>query len=517
MSLPTGLRRRAVAIVLAAMVAGFGIVATSPESATAASKCTTMRRPIHQFLHPTYGVSVLTSDSSYYPVLKKAGYVDLGVTFKAGGPANGLSAVRELWNPKSFDRIYTRSATEIAGIKKAGYVDRGVAFYAASSGGSCLYPVYRFHKGSGHLYVGSAADRAALVKQGWTQQSVVFWLTKPASVIRSGASTPPPKVPDPTSDAFTIAVMPDTQNETMSANDTRFVGRTNWLVANRSKLNLKFVTHVGDVVSWDTPDHVEYQRAHDALQVLNDNNIPYSLSPGNHDTGAVCVGGSACPGKDAKVTVRDTTTFNEYLNGGVADVQGYFESGKVDNTYSRFAAGGRSWLVLNLELWPRTKVIDWAQTVVAGHPDDNVMVVTHSYLNANGTINQTNGGYGATSPQYLFDNLISKYSNIKTGVLGPCRNGRSPDRQGRARQSNRLVPAVYPLPRWHQPRAAGPDRSEQRAAEDLGVFIGKALAELLGLCVCDRRHRLGEIAGCTRHVQYRRAQPRRRADRTRLG
>ncbi len=132
MSLPTGLRRRAVAIVLAAMVAGFGIVATSPESATAASKCTTMRRPIHLFLHRDVRRERAHLGLLVLPVLKKAGYVDLGVTFKAGGPAKGLSAVHELWNPKSFDRIYSRSATEIAGIKKTGYVDRGVAFYAAT-------------------------------------------------------------------------------------------------------------------------------------------------------------------------------------------------------------------------------------------------------------------------------------------------------------------------------------------------------------------------------------------------
>ena len=254
--------------------------------------------------------------------------------------------MHELWNPKSFDRIYSRSATEIAGIKKAGYVDRGVAFYAASSGGSCLYPVYRFHKGSGHLYVGTAADRAALKSQGWTQQSAVFWLTKPASVIekRSGASsTPPTGARTRPSDAFTIAVMPDTQQETLAATDTRFADRTHWLVDNRAKLGLKFVTHVGDVVNWDTPNHVEYQRAHDALQVLNDNGIPYSLSPGNHDTGAVCVGGSACPSKVSPVAVRDTGTFNKYLNGGVADVRGCFEAGKVDNTYST-VLGGRSQL-----------------------------------------------------------------------------------------------------------------------------------------------------------------------------
>jgi hypothetical protein len=55
--------------------------------------------------------------------------------------------------------------------------------------------------------------------------------------------------------------------------------------------------------------------------------------------------------------------------------------------------------------------------VVAAHPHHNVIVVTHSYLNADGSIG-TSGEYGDESPQYLFDKLIGRYSNVKMVFSG---------------------------------------------------------------------------------------------------
>lgn len=96
----------------------------------------------------------------------------------------------------------------------------------------------------------------------------------------------------------------------------------------------------------------------------------------------------------------------------------HFESGKVDNMYSTFEAGGLQWLVLNLELWPRPAVITWAKRVVATHPRHNVAIATHSYLTSTGAISGTNGGYGATSPQYLYDNLVKVYPNVRLMFSG---------------------------------------------------------------------------------------------------
>lgn len=212
---------------------------------------------------------------------------------------------------------------------------------------------------------------------------------------------------------FSIAIIPDTQNEVFGQ-DNRFANRTEWLVNNRDPLNLAFVLHTGDVVNWDTPDHAQYAVASNALKRLDDAGIPWIPAIGNHDTAAVCSGGSACPGQSAHDNLRRTQTFNQYfpLNRFPA-VGGAFEAGKVDNTYSTFTAGNQDWLVLNLELWPRSAAVSWARSVVERFSSHNVIIVTHSYLNGGGGIEQTNGGYGDTSPQYVYDNLVRPNSNVK--------------------------------------------------------------------------------------------------------
>jgi hypothetical protein len=212
--------------------------------------------------------------------------------------------------------------------------------------------------------------------------------------------------------------MPDTQQEVLKSDDTRFVGRTRWLVANERALDLRFVTHVGDVVNWDTPDHAQTIVASKGMVPLEQAHIPYSLSIGNHDTQATTVGGGARDLDNTPAQQRDTHVFNAYFTAArYGAVEGAFEQGKVDNIYSTFSAGQRDWLVLNLELWPRTSVVDWARTVVASHPDANVIVATHSYLNGNGSI-YSGSDYGDNSPQYLYDRLIKVYPNIRMVFSG---------------------------------------------------------------------------------------------------
>ena len=218
------------------------------------------------------------------------------------------------------------------------------------------------------------------------------------------------RIPD---QIFSFAVIPDTQREVHAASDTRFKERTQWLVDQRRDLDLRYVTHSGDVVDWDTPDHAQTAMASDALLPLETAGIPYSLTIGNHDTQATGEGGSARDPSRTKELQRDTSVFNSYFTAArYGAVRGAFESGKVDNIYSTFDAGGVRWLVLNLELWPRPDAVSWAGQVVAAHPRHNVIVVTHSYLNASFNIS-TRSDYGDTSPQYVFDHLVKLYPNIK--------------------------------------------------------------------------------------------------------
>lgn len=238
----------------------------------------------------------------------------------------------------------------------------------------------------------------------------VAWAAAPAPAAAAVVAAAP--------GTFSIAVLPDTQNEVFGG-DQRFANRTQWLVNNRSALNLAFVLHTGDMMNWDTPDHSQYAVARSAMTRLDTAGIPWIPAIGNHDTAAVCPGGSACPGQSAHDNLRRTGTFNQYFPlSRFSWVGGAFEGGKIDNTWSTFTAGGEDWLVLNLELWPRPAVISWARGVIASRPNQNVVIVTHSYLNGGGGIEQSNGGYGDTSPQYMYDNLVAPYSNVKLVFSG---------------------------------------------------------------------------------------------------
>jgi len=253
-------------------------------------------------------------------------------------------------------------------------------------------------------------------------------------------------------DTFTLAVIPDTQQEVLRATDTRFADRLQWLVDNREILNLKMVLQVGDMQNWDTPDHVQYERASAGLAILDRAELPYVLAVGNHDTAAPKEGGSAAPG-NVHDNLRNTATFNRYFpTSRFQALQGVFENGKFDNAWHAFRAGNLDWLVINLELWPRVGAVDWARGIVAAHPHHNVIVLTHSHLTSKGEIEQRNGGYGDTSPQYVFDRLLKPYANIRLVFSG--HTGRHAYRLDRGDHGN----AIYQFCQCYHSNETNPGR-----------------------------------------------------------
>lgn len=256
-----------------------------------------------------------------------------------------------------------------------------------------------------------------------------------------------------TETVFTVASVPDTQNETLNETSVvRYNNRWNYLVQNKAALNLKYVWQVGDLQNYDNlifssnkavnpryvpgypVDHYQYELASRGLKILETGGIRYSLAIGNHDTGATCQGGSACPvvagqTQSTPIEVRNTKTWNKYYSLArlklppsqgltATDTAGRYEINKSDNVYQTFTAGGLNWLVINSEIWPRSGVVDWMKRVAASHPTHNIILVTHSYLNGNGAIETTNGGYGATSPQYVHDNFVKQYANVRMTFSG---------------------------------------------------------------------------------------------------
>ncbi len=270
-------------------------------------------------------------------------------------------------------------------------------------------------------------------------------VASPASAGGATGSTTPsapatPATPEDSDDTFSIAVVPDTQKETHDPKSVLLLNRSNWIVSHRQSLDLRYVLHTGDVTNWGWLDEAQFTRVKAAMGVIKNAGIPYDVTIGNHDTAAVGwngikgstgYGGSAyasnpeCPTKlgaaacNTKLLVRNTDAFNQtFPLSSITNVGGAYEAGKIDNNWTTFSAGDTKWLVLTLELWPRTDVVAWAKKVVEDHPNHNVLIQTHHYLDDNATVSGSAGGYGANSPAYLYDQIVSKYKNVKMVFSG---------------------------------------------------------------------------------------------------
>lgn len=402
--------------VLALFASGGGVHAAQADPADAA--CSSFTVGVTRMENVASGAALLTQFPSELTSAGSYGFIpEPGVAFRVSETSE--VDVWRMYNTRTNDFTWAADGVDLQSMLNAGYTKEFRQFKATGVGGGCLSPAHRLVKGDKSRVVVGNADRDGLLRDGWTlAASGMFYAV--AATPEQGGGQPGEDVPGVDVDAaeFTIAVMPDTQQETWSDSDPRLKNRSQWLAANAERENLKFVTHAGDVVDWGNVSPAQYTRVKDGLAPLG-GKIPYSLTVGNHDTAAVCQGGSACPGRDASIDVRDTTAFNAAFGGSMfTNMRGQFEPGKVDNSYSTFEASGEKWMVLNLELWPRQVAIDWAKKIVASHQDHNVVVATHAYLNSDGSIGQSQGGYGATSPKHLFDTLIKVYPNIKIVVSG---------------------------------------------------------------------------------------------------
>ena len=245
---------------------------------------------------------------------------------------------------------------------------------------------------------------------------------------------------DNTSDLepFSIIVLPDTQiyshDKPEWRNSSRkevFIQQTTWIAQNAQKENIKFVLHMGDIVhEQDKP--YQWVNANKAMSIL-DGVVPYCFGLGNHDLVNRAEEGSGI--------VRDSTNFNNtfpyshYENqpwfGGRMSNDGFLPKDNYDNSYHFFEAGGMEFMIIALEVAPTDEILDWANDVVKSHPDKRIMVVTHSYLEGNGT-RVVSDPYVPTGEGNLgkdiWNNFIKKHKNIFFVFCGHHNN--LPDHKG---------------------------------------------------------------------------------------
>jgi hypothetical protein len=214
--------------------------------------------------------------------------------------------------------------------------------------------------------------------------------SQPMSVTFYGRLKTPPVGPD-----FTLVTLPDTQFYSENSGGTRlqhFTSQTNWIVANRTTLNVPFVAHMGDMVNTASVAQ-EWTNANTAMSIIEDpvtttltHGIPWGGAPGNHDgTG----------------TEWDTHFGLSRFAGRTYFQGGYNSSNR--NNYQFFSASGLDFIVINLAYNANTAgtqaVMDWADALLKAHPNRRAIVTSHWLI---GTGNPAAwGGHG----QAVYDNL----------------------------------------------------------------------------------------------------------------
>ena len=427
-------RLAAPTLALAVAAAAFAGAAASTAPANAATDvCANLTSALHRTGNPSRlnfaGVQLLSTSAAEITNSVKYGFTVPGTDL--GGvsttPQTSLVGVHRLHQATTGVFTYSADPTDIATMVSAGWTDQKTSFYAATTADTCTVKAERFTKSGTYRTITAEAEKANLKSRGW-------------ATVAAGAFYVKSNVPAAPDTKFSIAVIPDTQIETTDPANARFLNRTHWLANKKASLDLRYVLHTGDVTNWGWLDRPQLDRAKAAMAVLSTAKVPYAMTIGNHDTAAVGwtgiagssgYGGSAymhnpeCPTKLGQAAcrsiylIRNTEAFNAHFPvSSIKDVGGAFQAGRVDNIWTSFEAGGKRWLVLTLELWPRQAVLDWAKTVITSHAGFNVLIQTHSFLDSNGTISTSNGGYGSTTPKAMYDQLVAPNPNVKMVFSG---------------------------------------------------------------------------------------------------
>ncbi|SMQ20325.1 Concanavalin A-like lectin/glucanases superfamily protein [Streptomyces sp. Ag82_O1-12] len=247
------------------------------------------------------------------------------------------------------------------------------------------------------------APQAGAGRRGFLRATALLGATAaavtalPAVTAEAAAST---WRPDPRSRRFTLAVMPDTQYlfDGPSIDKAPVEASLRYLLEHGREENIVFLSHLGDLTQNGAKE--EFAAIGEAFRLLDRRGVGYSVLAGNHDVKSSTTDQrGSTPYLDAFGPRR----FGEQRTFGGASPDGY-------NSFHRFEAGGREWLVLALDWRLSPQGYAWAKGVLAKHPKTPVVLTTHELVVEDDTLSD----YG----QQLWDQLIEDHDQIFLALGG---------------------------------------------------------------------------------------------------
>lgn len=174
-------------------------------------------------------------------------------------------------------------------------------------------------------------------------------------------------LPPASSDAFTIAVLPDTQIYPDHYPEL-FYAQTQFLRAHARQLGIAAVVHVGDVTNHNQPS--EWEVARRAFADIDAASLPLVVVTGNHDLGPKGAANSRVTGLDDIRQVQPAHSALGFL--------GTYDRTLANSAYAINTTLG-SLLVIGLEFAPRPEAVAWAKQLLADTPHALALVATHAF------------------------------------------------------------------------------------------------------------------------------------------
>jgi formylglycine-generating enzyme required for sulfatase activity len=285
----------------------------------------------------------------------------------------------------------------------------------------------------GHYFAGWTGDTAECLTGGNT---ITIPMDRPRTTITARF------LPEET---FSVVVLPDTQNYTSISSPTDLFDRqTQWVIDNIQPRNIKFLTHVGDIVN-NPGSSSEWNRATAGMNILHNGGIspntvpsnanpssygavkvPYSIVVGNHD---IANGNTFFLNRFGPSHPRwiDPQTGQRYdwLRG--FSPRGY-------SSYQVLEINGREMLFLSVDIDTPEADLQWAEDVLAAHPRALTLLTTHNYLAETGGGGSAGTGNGLrgrvttsyvpgiaptrTSGEVIFQRLVRPFNQVYMVVCG---------------------------------------------------------------------------------------------------
>lgn len=207
---------------------------------------------------------------------------------------------------------------------------------------------------------------------------------------------------------FSVIVLSDTQ---LYASDypEMFASQIEWIRRSKEDLNIRFVSHLGDIVNDNSSSKAQWQLISAQLSGL-ETEVPYGVIPGNHDADFY---------DDDNISFKmfniffPTEKFQKYDWYGGAYVGN-------QNSFQLIEYMNCKLLLVHLQIDPTDDVLHWAERILKKYHDRMAVVATHAYLFDDLPYRSDISHYGGTgnAGEDIWHKLIKKNCNVRLVISG---------------------------------------------------------------------------------------------------